>query len=163
MTSKNQGKVQYTRSQIIDAGAKIFGQSFKQSTGSMTELAGELGIKFKNETGLGFSVFGTGDKAKIEVTAGGKIVGSVNQRDLSEASIDLYKQKAYDSFVKNNPTTVQQAKGLLLKNQAGANVTMLTSAEGIINRMLSEKGSMPSSEKGETPYEKGRFGPLPKN
>ncbi len=163
LASKSVGQIQYTRSQIIDAGAKVFGQSFKQSTGSMTELAGELGVKFKNETGLGFSVFGTGDKAKIEVTAGGKIVGSLNQKDLSEASIDLYKQKAYDSFAKYNPVTVQQAKGLLLKNQAGSNVTMLTSAEGIIKRMLSEKGNLPSGEKGETPYVAGRFGPVPKN
>ncbi len=163
LVSKSGGQVQYTRSQIIDAGAKVFGQSFKQSTGSMTQLAGELGIAFKNETELGFKIFGSGDKAKIEVTAGGKIVGSIDQRDLSEASIDLYKQKAYDSFAKYNPTTVQQAKGLLLANQAGANVTMLTSAEGIIKRMLSEKGNLPSGEKGETPYVAGRFGPIPKN
>ena len=158
LTSKNPGRVQYTRSQIIDAGAKIFGQSFKQSTGSMTQLAGELGIAFKNETELGFKLFGNGDKAKIEVTAGGKIIGTIDQKDLSEASIDLYKQKAYDSFAKYNPTTVQQAKGLLLENQSDANVTMLTSAEGIVKKML--KG-LPT-EKGEPPYDKGRFGPLPK-
>ena len=163
LTSKSAGQVQYTRSQIIDAGAKVFGQKFQQSTDSMTQLVGELGVQFKNTTSLGFKLFGSGDKASIEVTAGGKIVGLLNQKDLSEASMDLYKQKAYDSFAKNNPTTVQQAKGLLLQNQAGANVTMLTSAEGIINKMLKEKGSMPSSEKGETPYVAGRFGPVPKN
>ena len=167
LASKSGGQVQYTRSQIIDAGAKVFGQSFKQSTGSMTQLAGELGIAFKNETELGFKLFGSGDKAKIEVTAGGKIIGSIDQRDLSEASIDLYKQKAYDSFAKYNPTTVQQAKGLLLANQAGANVTMITSAEGIIKRMLSESANtkgLPtaSDEKGEPPYDKGRFGPISK-
>jgi hypothetical protein len=167
LTSKNPGRVQYTRSQIIDAGAKIFGQSFKQPAPDEHALAGELGIAFKNETELGFKLFGSGDKAKIEVTAGGKIIGSIDQRDLSEASIDLYKQKAYDSFAKYNPTTVQQAKGLLLANQAGANVTMITSAEGIIKRMLSESANtkgLPtaSDEKGEPPYDKGRFGPISK-
>lgn len=163
LSSKNPGQVQYTRSQIIDSGAKVYGQKFQQSTGSMTQLAGELGVKFKNDTSLGFKLFGSGDKASIEVTAGGKVVREINQKDLSEASVDLYKQKAWDSFNKYNPTTVQQAKGLLLKNQAGANVTMLSSAEGIIGRMLKEKGTLPNSEKGETPYERGRFGPIPKN
>ena len=130
----------------------------------MTQLAGELGAEFKDTTSVGFKVFGSGEKAKLAVYAKGKIVGEINQRDLSEASIDLYKQKAYDSFAKYNPTTVQQAKGLLLKNQANANTTMLTSAEGIVNGMLKNNGKIPgpSGEKGETNYEKGRFGPLPK-